>query len=238
MKKEVLIFLHMNDKGPGYITDFLAANNIPFRLLRGYDNEPIPQLTPDIAGLVFMGGVMSANDDISWLKDEMRLIQQALDANVPILGHCLGGQLISKVCGQSISKNPVVEIGWHRCQQQDNFIAKQWLGDLDDFQMFHWHYETFSIPYEMGASHIFSSPHCNNQAYVIGDNVLAMQCHVEMTEPLVISWLESCQENLVNSNESEQNFKEIKKALPAKIAELNQVAERLYSRWLTSLNLD
>ncbi|WP_339670471.1 type 1 glutamine amidotransferase [Dasania marina] len=233
MTKEVLIFLHMNDKSPGYIADFLAEKAVPYRVIRSYNNEPIPQLDDSIAGLVFMGGVMSANDDLPWLKEELRLIQQALAADVPILGHCLGGQLISKVLGQSISKNPVAEVGWHRCQTQNNAVAKEWLGDLDDFQMFHWHYETFAIPAQ--ATHIFSSPNCTNQAYVVNDNVLAMQCHVEMTEPLVTHWVDSWPDHLVNSNNSEQNVAEIKAGLPAKVAELNRVAEQLYSRWIQSL---
>ena len=233
MKKEVLIFLHMNDEHPGYIADFLAANNIPYRVIRSYNNELIPQLDDSMAGLVFMGGIMSANDDLPWIKQELRLIEQALAANVPLLGHCLGGQLISKVLGQSISKSPVAEVGWHRCQTQDNAIAKEWLGDLDNFQMFHWHYETFSIPEQ--ATHIFATPHCHNQAYVYRDNVLAMQCHVEMTAPLVVSWVDSWPEGLVNVSDSEQNIAQIKADLSTKIAEINIVAEQLYSRWIQSL---
>ena len=238
MNKEVLIFLHMNDERPGYIADFLEAKNIPYRVIRSYQDETIPQLDDSMLGLVFMGGVMSANDDIPWLKEEMRLIQQALDANVPLLGHCLGGQLISKVCGQAITTNPVAEVGWHRCQTKDNAVAKDWLGELDNFQMFHWHYETFSIPEALGATHIFSTPHCANQAYVLGDNVLAMQCHVEMTEVMTMSWINAWKEHLTTSNESEQTYEEIKMNLPEKVQELNQVAEQLYSRWVQSFAVD
>ena len=168
MKKEVLIFLHMDDESPGYIADFLQKKKISFRLLRCYHGDPIPLLDDSIIGLVFMGGVMSANDDLPWLKQELLLIKQALERNVPLLGHCLGGQLISKALGQSVSKNPVPEVGWHFCYRQVAGYDSDWLQDIPDpFIMFHWHRETFSIP--EGAQLMYSSEHCRNQAYCYRD---------------------------------------------------------------------
>ncbi len=146
-EREVLIFLHMDDDGPGYIADFLTARKIPYRILRSYLGDEVPPWSPAMLGLVFMGGIMSANDDIPWLREELRLIGRALQEGTPLLGHCLGGQLISKAAGASISANPVAEIGWHRCRGTQTSIANNWLGDLPvDFQMFHWHYEQFSLP--------------------------------------------------------------------------------------------
>ena len=115
MSKEVLIFLHMDDKHPGYIADYLQRQKIPYRIIRGYAGDPIPQLDDSMAGLVFMGGVMSANDDLLWIKQEIGLIREALDNSVPLLGHCLGGQLISIALGASVTTNAVGEVGWHRC---------------------------------------------------------------------------------------------------------------------------
>ena len=90
MSKEVLIFLHMDDEHPGYIAKFLQEMKIPFRVIRSYAGELIPPWHENMAGLVFMGGVMSANDDIPWIKQEISLIRSALIQKTPLLGHCLG----------------------------------------------------------------------------------------------------------------------------------------------------
>ena len=236
MTKEVLIFLHMNDQHPGYIADYLQRQNIPCRIIRGYQGDAIPVLDNAMAGLVFMGGAMSANDDIVWLKDEIKLIKQALDNKLPLLGHCLGGQLISKALGETVCKNPVQEIGWHHCKPVNSDQARQWLGDIEDpFIMFHWHAETFSVP--NNAQLLFSSDHCKNQAYCYGNNVLAMQCHVEMTLPLINHWINHWKDDLTLQSESQQNYPKINQNLAEKISSLNRVADVLYGRWVQTLML-
>ena len=122
MTREVLVFLHMDDKNSGYIGDYFQRQKIPFRIIRSYADEAVPRLDGSIAGLVFMGGVMSANDDISWIKQEIDLIRAAVQANIPVLGHCLGGQLISRALGSPVTSNPVGEVGWHQCFKQNNII--------------------------------------------------------------------------------------------------------------------
>ncbi|MBT7752028.1 MAG: C26 family cysteine hydrolase domain-containing family, partial [Porticoccaceae bacterium] len=101
----------MDDEHPGYIADHLEKKNIPYRIVRGYQGDLIPTLDESMAGLVFMGGIMSANDDIPWINQEIQLIQEALDNNVPLLGHCLGGQLITKALGYEVTSNSVEEVG-------------------------------------------------------------------------------------------------------------------------------
>ncbi|MCS5593819.1 MAG: type 1 glutamine amidotransferase [Porticoccaceae bacterium] len=236
MTKKVLIFLHMDDEHPGYIADYLQRKNIPYRIVRGYQGDPIPTLDESMAGLVFMGGVMSANDDIPWIKQEITVIRAALDNNIPLLGHCLGGQLISVALGASVTTNPVGEVGWHECHREQNHSVVDWLGDAEDpFITFHWHLETFALPAE--AQLLFSSKHCHNQAYSYGDNVLAMQGHVEMTEPLILDWITKWRDHLQNTTSSTQNYAQIKEAMVANVAALNQVAERLYQRWTSTLSL-
>jgi len=236
MTRQVLIFLHMDDKHPGYIADYLSKNEISYRIIRSYRGEAIPQLDESMAGLVFMGGVMSANDEISWIKQEVALIRSALKANVPILGHCLGGQLISRALGAKVTTNPVGEVGWHQCFKKNNCHNTKWLGNIvDPFMMFHWHYETFAVPHK--AQLLFSSDHCHNQAYSYGDNVLAMQGHVEMTKPLLTEWITGWRDDLQVTAPSIQNHEQIKTSLSANIVELNQVAEQLYKRWSSTLSL-
>ncbi|MCP3955129.1 MAG: type 1 glutamine amidotransferase, partial [Desulfobacterales bacterium] len=84
---------------------------------------------------------------------------------------------------------------------------------------------------------LFSSQHCKNQAYTFGDNVLAMQCHVEMTEPLMVSWTDGWKDDLTVSTSSQQSYEEIRFDLSKKIKSLNQVAENIYSRWISKLRV-
>ena len=236
MTKRVLIFLHMDDEHPGYIGHYLQRKNIPYQIVRGYQGDPIPTLDESMAGLVFMGGVMSANDDIPWIKQEIELIREALDNNIPLLGHCLGGQLITMALDYEVTANPVEEVGWHYCHKQPSRYTDDWLGDIDDtFIMFQWHLETFALPAQ--AQLLFSSKHCHNQAYCYGDNVLAMQGHVEMTEPMLVEWMTRWRSFLMDQSPSVQNYQQMNEHLKVNITALNKVAEQLYQRWTSTLSL-
>src|SRR6266566_5068290 len=110
--KEIIIFRHAAHEGPGYLADYLNRRKLAFRLVCIDRNEPIPTSIDGVAGLVFMGGPMSVNDRLPWIPKVVSLIQQAVGADVPVLGHCLGGQLMSKALGGKIGRNRVKEIGW------------------------------------------------------------------------------------------------------------------------------
>ena len=92
--KPVAIFRHARSEGPGYFATFLDENNIPWRLLAIDEGEPVPQDAQAFSGLVFMGGPMSVNDDLPWIPPVLALIRQAAATGIPVLGHCLGGQLM------------------------------------------------------------------------------------------------------------------------------------------------
>jgi len=231
--KPVAIFRHIPIEGPGYFATFLDNNHIPWRLIKIDAGEKLPVGIDEFSGLVFMGGTMSVNDDLPWIGQELSLIRQAVAADVPVLGHCLGGQLMAKALGGVISANPVKEMGWGEVTVPDNAVAREWFGDLSGFNSFHWHGEAFSIPQD--ATCILSSPYCANQAFALGMH-LGMQCHVEMTERLVIDWCSVGAEELASFNEpSVQPLEEIEKDLPERVAALNAVAERLYKKWIVNL---
>ncbi len=176
---------------------------------------------------------MSVNDDINWIEPELNLIRQAVKQDMPVLGHCLGGQLISKALGGSIGANPVKELGWLAVEKQHNSAAQDWLAELpDQFTAFHWHGETFTIP--EGATNILSSQYCPNQAFVIG-NTLAMQCHVEMTPQMVIDWATMHADDIAIPTASIQTHEQLTTDLQTKIATLQHHADKLYQRWLQPL---
>ena len=231
--KPVAIFRHIPIEGPGYFATFLDNNHIPWRLIKIDAGEKLPASIDGFSGLVFMGGTMSVNDDLPWIGQELSLIRQAVAADVPVLGHCLGGQLMAKALGGAVSVNPVKEMGWGEVTVPDNAVAQAWFGDVTGFNSFHWHGEAFSIPQD--ATCILSSPYCANQAFALGMH-LGMQCHVEMTERLVIDWCSVGAEELTSLDEpSVQPLEEIEKDLSERVAALNAVAERLYRKWIVNL---
>ena len=232
--KEVLIFRHAPQEGPGYFADFLTRKALPHRLIRVDQNEPVPSSIDRISGLVFMGGPMSVNDDLPWIPPVISLIQRAIDAGLPVLGHCLGGQLISKALGGAITRNPVREIGWLPINRVDSAAAADWLNGLPrEFEAFHWHGETFSIP--EGATRLLESRDCPNQAFVIG-KTLALQCHVEMTADMVREWARLGADELENTCATVQSPQEMAVDLEARVRRMQGIADKLYERWIQGLN--
>jgi len=232
--KPIAIFRHAASEGPGHLANFLDRHSRPWTLISTDTGSDLPDNAADYAGLVFMGGPMSVNDDLPWIEPTLNLIRQVVAADIPVLGHCLGGQLIAKAMGGSVSRNPVKEIGWGQVQVSDSAPARQWFGSIAEFQAFHWHGETFSLP--PGAQRILSSPHCINQAFAFGNDFrhLGMQCHVEMTQPMIETWCDIGADEIDAARDSPgvQPAAQILAQTDQLLAPLNCVAEVLYTRWL------
>ncbi|MFN3885161.1 MAG: type 1 glutamine amidotransferase, partial [Rhodocyclaceae bacterium] len=212
--KPIAIFRHSAGEGPGYFATFLDAHGIPWQLIRIDAGEPVPGNAMGFSGLCLMGGPMSVNDDLPWLPPIFALIRAAVGKGIPVIGHCLGGQLMAKALGGSVTKNPVKEIGWGEVTITD-VEAREWLGDLERFEAFHWHGETFSIP--PGATRILKSAWCENQAFVLGPH-LAMQCHVEMTEAMIRLWNRQWDEESAAPGPSVQTPEEMYENIDARLA--------------------
>jgi GMP synthase-like glutamine amidotransferase len=233
--KPVAIFRHSPTEGPGYFATYLESRELPWRLVALDQDEAVPSRPEKFSGLVFMGGPMSVNDDLPWIAPVLELIRKAVAAQVPVLGHCLGAQLMSKALGGSVGRNPVKEIGWGEIEVADNSQARDWFGpDLTRFESFHWHGETFTIP--PGGVRIMGNRNCENQGFVLGRN-LGMQCHVEMTEQLIDSWCEAGAEEIFGSKTSPavQSAEQMKSGMQEKIVAMRRVADRLYDRWVEGL---
>jgi len=232
--KPVAIFRHSPTEGPGYFATYLDARDIPWRLIAVDQGDAVPADPQQFGGLVFMGGPMSVNDELPWITPVLQLIRQAAALDVPVLGHCLGGQLISKAFGGTVARNPAKEIGWGEVLIADNPVARQWFGPgIERFESFHWHGETFTIP--QGAVRIMGNRYCENQGFVIG-NSLGMQCHVEMTEELVKSWCETGADEILNSaGPAVQSPQRMQRGMQEKLAALRSVADRLYDQWVKGL---
>lgn len=232
--KPVVILRHTPGEGPGYFATFLHEHGIPQRLICIDQGEAIPEFPEVYSGIVFMGGPMSVNDDLPWIPHSFELIRRAVNRDVPVLGHCLGAQLMSKALGGTVMPNPVHEIGWGAVSRVENPIAQSWLNELPEkFEAFHWHGETFTVP--PGAAHILSSPFCRTQGFALGKH-LGLQCHVEMTSSMVEAWcVNGAEEIAAYRGPSVQDPETIKTDLNARVAELNRIAAKLYRRWLEGL---
>ena len=229
--KNVLIFRHTAGEGPGYFATFLEAHSVPYSLIKIDEDEPVPASAEGAAGLCFMGGPMSVNDDLPWIPPVLNLIRDAVARNIPVIGHCLGGQLMSKALGGTIGRNPVKEIGWGQVRTVDA-VVKEWLGDTTEFEAFHWHGETFSIPDK--ATRLLESAHCRNQAFVLGPH-LGMQCHVEMTEAMIRQWCRQWAEENAAPGPSVLTPEQMMTDMEVRIQRMRQFSDRLYTHWIGGL---
>ena len=232
--KPVAIFRHAPTEGPGYFADFLDQKTIPWQLIRIDQGDTLPATAEDFSGLVFMGGPMSVNDDLPWIPPVLSLIREAMAKDIPVLGHCLGGQLMAKAMDGTVGRNPVKEIGWGELTVRNDDEARRWFGATQHFLGFHWHGETFSIP--PGAMPVLSSAYCANQAFTM-DKHLGFQCHIEMTAEMVRTWCDVGAEEVEASASSPgvQPIAEIVAQLDTRIPELNAIAASVYEVWIRGL---
>ncbi|MGH8120145.1 MAG: type 1 glutamine amidotransferase, partial [Gammaproteobacteria bacterium] len=190
----------------------------------------VPTRVDRCSGLVFMGGPMSVNDDLPWIEDELALIRQAHHMGMPVLGHCLGGQLISKALGGTVTRNPVTEIGWFPVEGAGITPATAWLKNISfPADCFHWHGETFTLP--AGALPLFKSRYCQNQGFVLG-NSLALQFHVEMQADMVRGWLDYYKDEIPAPAPGVQTSEEMLKNIDRRISALHVFADMIYGVWL------
>lgn len=238
--KPVAIFRHTKTEGPGYFATFLETHSIPWQLIAIDKGESVPASTEPFSGICLMGGTVSVNDPLPWIGQSCQLIREAVARNIPIIGHCLGGQLMSKALGGQVTKNAVKEIGWGTARTDGNEEAIRWIGDNADEDglatVFQWHGETFSIPPD--ATRILTNPFCANQMFVLGPH-LGMQCHVEMTAEIIDSWNESWEnevKGLAPLAPCIQTPEQMQQETPLRLPAMRRLAEQLYSVWINGLS--
>lgn len=183
----VIAFRHVPFEGAGRIESALASHGISLVYADLYQPDAP---TPDIsgaAGLIVLGGPMSANDDLAWLREEERLISEAILRGLPVLGVCLGSQLIAKILGEQVYRNQAKEIGWFKIHFTDAAQQDPLFGGLPDGEtVFHWHGETFDLP--PGGVLLASSELCRHQVYRVDSRVYGLQCHLEVTPEMIADW--------------------------------------------------
>jgi len=188
---------HVPFEGLGSIAPWLEAAGAEVTRTRWFAGDALPDVaTLDL--LVVMGGPMSVNDEaaLPWLAAEKRFIRAAIDAGTPILGVCLGAQLIATAMGARVYANRAKEIGWFSVTAVPpaDPAAFRFPPSLE---VFHWHGETFDLP--AGAVHLARSRGCEHQAFQLGPSAIGLQCHLETTPASVREIATHCRAELVPS---------------------------------------
>ena len=230
--KPVAIFRFSPTEGPGYFGEWLDARAIAWDLVALDEGTPVPADPRAFAGIGMMGGPMSAYDDLPWIPPLSSLLRAAVDADVPVIGHCLGGQLFARALGAAVTRARTPEIGWFDvevCGQE----GREWFGGRDRFTTFEWHYDVFELP--AGATRVLTNALNPNQAYVLGKHI-GFQCHVEMTEDILDTWCRSAGDELAaRRGPGIQTESEMRANLDTRLPALSSVAGDIYTRWSQGL---
>jgi GMP synthase-like glutamine amidotransferase len=162
------------------------------------------------------------------------LLRDAVGREVPVVGHCLGGQLLAQALGARVARAPSPEVGWFDVDVDAAPSAREWFGGRDRFTTFQWHYDGFALP--DGARRVLTGAAHANQAYVVDDRHIGMQCHVEMTAALIESWLDADAGELAQARGANvQPAAAIRAAAAVHLPALNAVAAAVYARWAQGL---
>ena len=188
--KKLLVLQHVPHEILGTLNPVLKRSGFRIRYIN-FSRQPDAQPSLDgYHGLVILGGPMSVNDAdrLPHLIVEMKLIEDAMKRDVPILGICLGAQLIARTLGARVYPNKEKEIGWYDVSPTKEAERDSLLGAFRGSErIFQWHGETFDIP--QSARHLASSRLCHNQAFRYGPKVYGLQFHLEVDEPMIHRWL-------------------------------------------------
>ena len=230
----VAIFRFSPTEGPAYFADWLDAHGLAWQLFALDAGAQVPADARAFAGIGMMGGPMSVNDALPWVAPVGALLRDAVATKVPVIGHCLGGQLLAQALGARVERAAVAEIGWIDVDVCEATARDEWFGGRGVFTAFQWHFDVFALP--EGATRVLTNRFNANQAYVVDDRHIGLQCHVEMTRELTETWVSSGADELpATSSASLQNAEDIRHDLDARVAALNAVADDIYARWARGL---
>jgi len=188
-------FQHVPFEGLGSIEPWLIKHSFEITSTRFYEAAELPEIK-EIDLIIVMGGPMSVNDEdkFPWLVAEKQFIGDAIAKNKPVLGICLGAQLIASSLGARVYQNPEKEIGWfpvHGIPLSDKSV----FCFPPSVEVFHWHGETFDLP--AGAIRLAKSDACVNQAFQYGESVIGLQFHLETTLKAAQEIVSHCRDELL-----------------------------------------
>jgi GMP synthase (glutamine-hydrolysing) len=231
--KHVSIIQHHPVEGLGIIVDALKRNATTLQYIRSFEGQKVPKEIGDAAGLIIMGGPQSVYEHAKfpYLRQEIRLIEDALKHNKPILGVCLGSQLLAATLGANVYPGRRKEIGWHRIDLTDH-AAKDFLfsGEPSSLIGFHWHGDIFDLP--RGATLLASSALTAHQVFRYGKNAYGLLFHMEVTLPQINTMVATFADELQSAG---LNGSAIKLNSHAHLPSLQKIGREVFARWAALL---
>lgn len=228
--RPVAILQHDQTQRPGVLLEFLQEMGLQTITILPEEGDTVPSQAKDFSGIVLLGSPHSVHDPLVWIDRELALVHGALAADVPVLGHCFGGQLMAKALGAPVRRNAWPNIGWATLR------TTPYANDLFDglsVPSFNWHYDTFAIP--KGAQRTLVGTHCFNKGFRMGRH-LAFQCHFEVTKDIIQQWCQEGGKELTCSHgPGVQSAEGILSELEWQLPRLRQVARRVYRQWVIGL---
>lgn len=230
---DVLVLQHLLEDGPGYLGEWLDAQGIHWHLRCAEAGEAYPASVRGYRGLAVLGGAWSANDDRPTLRQAETLILEADALGIPVIGHCLGGQLMARAFGGRVERLPQPEVGWWPLTRSDTPAAREWLGDAEPATVYQWHQDNF-VELPPGAELLASSRTCAHQAFALRHH-LAMQFHIEITPAKIQDWMETPGQaypvNVLLHRDSVQDPASMHAATLKHQAGSEALADRIYRVW-------
>ncbi|HZE97477.1 MAG TPA: type 1 glutamine amidotransferase [Planctomycetota bacterium] len=230
---DVIVLQHAAPEGPGAIGDALKRLGVGMKTVRLDEGAPVPASMAGAAGLVVMGGPMSVYeaDTVPHLLPELRLIEEALDAELPILGVCLGSQLLAGALGARVYSSGRKEIGWHEVRLGEAARSDGlWRGVDERFTGFHWHGDVFDLP--KGATPLAASAMTPLQAFRAGTNAYGLLFHLEVTEPQVRDMVRTFEGELATAKIPGAPIVE---GLATHLKPLQRIGVHVFDRWAALL---
>lgn len=231
----ILVLQHVAAEPLGTLDPLIRKRGHRIRYVN-FEREPDASPSLDrYRGLVVLGGPMNVEDHPQrpHLRTEMRLIEQALKDDKPILGICLGAQLLAHVLGAPVTRHRQSEIGWYQLDTTEHGRSDRVLAPLGtSTPVFQWHSYTFAIP--RSAQHLARTESCENQAFKYGDNAYGFQFHLEVDAALIGRWLNTpgYREELHRVSQAGQSLAEVEKATLAHAAHMKELAEPVFNNFL------
>lgn len=228
---EFLVLQHIECEDLGTIANAMSQRGIGYKYVRLFEGEPVPLDPGAFSGIIILGGPMNVyeEDKYPYLKDEDIFIKKAIMNDMPVLGICLGGQLIAKASGARVRKGTKKEIGWYKLSLTEDSRRDKVFNTLpQELNVFQWHGDTFDIP--AGATRLAGSGLFPNQAFRIGSRIYGIQFHLEVTMEMISQWISEYREEL--STLDYINSSKIISDTPAYIETLNLCAGTFFNKFL------
>jgi len=238
--KKLLVLQHVAHELLGTLNPLLKRAGFRIRYVNFARHPDAEPSLDGYDGLIVLGGPMSVNDTIrlAHLTTELKLIEEAMRRDIPVLGICLGAQLIAKALGAAVFRNPEKEIGWYDVSPTNHASSDPLLMELQKTEkIFQWHGETFDIP--KSTSHLAFSPLCANQAFRYGTKVYGFQFHMEVDAPMIHRWLKVVDNRIEISNlHGAEHIEFIYSETPRHIGRLSEISDRVFGAFIDLFGIE